>query len=85
MSIREQILQWCKNKGLQFVDVVGYTWCVSDGIDYQEYHKEPLTIKVRECRKFTYIYLPMPFNTPYKHRYQLKIENGCAYLLKYLF
>ena len=85
MSIREQIKAWCRAKGLRFVDPIGYTLCGCDEIDFQIYHKEHFAIKVRECRKYTYIYLPMPNNTPYKHRYQMKIENGCAYLMRYLF
>jgi len=79
MSIREQITDWCNRKGLRFVDNVGYTFSVCDNIDIVQ------SIRVRECRKYTYIYLPMPTNAPYKYRYQMKIEKGCAYLLRYLF
>ena len=84
MSIKDQIIQWANSKGLRFVDNIGYTNSGCDEIDFEVYDNTK-QIKVRKCKKFTYIYLPIPNNTPYKHRYQIKIENGCAYLWRYLF
>ena len=84
MSIKDQILQWAKGKGLEVVDNIGYLFCSSDTIDFEMWGN-PKKIKVRVCRKYTYIYLPIPTNTPYKHRYQFLCENGKAYLLRYLF
>lgn len=85
MSIRNQILDWAKSKGLQLSDPIGYTYSGCDEIDFQQYRKDPFVIKVRECKCYTYIYLPIPNNTPYKHRYQVKIKNGYAIITKYLF
>lgn len=82
-SIKNQIQEWATAKGLELVDNVGYLFSVCDNVELTDI--APNTIKVKECKNYTYIYLPMPTNDPYKYRYQVKEENGKAYILRYLF
>ena len=84
MSIKQQIEQWAKQNGLQLVDNDGYLNDCCNNVDIEHYG-ETRKIRVHKCRKHTYIYLPMPTNAPYHHRYQFHIADGKAYLWRYLF
>ena len=77
-TIKQQIESWAKSKGLELVP---NGW-LNDGVDNME---SPQDIKVKECKLYTYIYLPFPDNLPYRHRYQVKIANGRAFIFRYLF
>ena len=82
-SIKQQIESWATSENLELV-CNGWLNDTCDNIDFEKYGVNS-KIKVKKTKKFVYIYLPTPTNTPYKHRFQIHVENGRAYIWRYLF